>query len=1323
MTKRHGIALVAIALVLAASTATAQPGTRDRLIRVRGRVVCERLDNRDVPVGGTRVSVRNMYESGMYAPLEYGYTDADGYFDFTFLWIPDDDPNPNLRVVIEPKSTRITVYNYDGTDLDVVSIETETYWDYPGSDLQLGWLEPAREQDHAVWHALVVANRLHDWFDDTTGDDLPAFILRTNYGNDHLWLFDDDDLNVGSDHLWREASLARGYARLWLAYHGSGGPFGMALCNDVCDPGLGVFDCFHCDWCNENPRVAWVEGFCAYVADRFTADYEDRYGYAPLYPADYEDLDTCGDDTWDEPNATEGFFAALLRDIADITMDVHPHYADYRDVVSLGSLAVFAGIRDAASFTPVGFLQEMVVTYPAYSGLLWETGMNCGLDCDVAAPGLVTGLASPSHPIGDPSSDSTPTFTWTRADDDASGIAGYSVRVEHTALAPDTVLDIEDVTTWTSTPLTPGTWYFTIRTRDRAGRWSSSYRQYGPFVVSNPLPADLVFYEDVGWDYPLVPSNDDDNSAAEAHVSAYLFGNATATYWNLHGWNVGESIADWSFRCYVHIDGVPTNYAIWSTIGPDEGFYGANLGPILVRGGRHAFTGMIDELDQIPESDETNNLWGRQFVWTGRTLSTGTPIVRDAPPGHTDGWDEVTSGTLWYDCDGLSFTSTGNWTAVYIQTLDVNENLDCRLHAESTGAQNGYAANLGASYRSAGWLDAVVANRRVLGQQDYDVGVVNLDGAVGQYRAWKIASEGMTFGDSTNVILGEDRYLRLVEFNVTTADTGWVTMAAEIDAAASPIRLAWLAADFTTGGLDLADREVATDAQGRAAIDAHIGSAGYNCVIVFRNPADGAASEPVGLEVTRTPPDLLPYAAAGWHSPLVPRAAADGAPAGVALPDTLHGNAAQTYMNLASRNASPTASGSSRLRARLDGEDWFYINYASYAAQTTRYYNSGYGRTVRGGRHTLDMCADADSAVAESREDNNIYGEQYVWSPLALDFTTTPARAAPPLVTGGWDRITSGESRWYDCDGLRLPQSAGTWWRAVAVMPAAGADVDLRLHAVQGGAKNGFRTNLGLSAWPAGESDFVLVNFNRTAQAPYDYGVLDFGDGGGYTAQAAASLYLGASPGTFGPYAMPANAILHLREFRLAPAHYTLQLESLSGSVDWGLSVYPGDDPYLVKSEVLDGGAAWLAAAGANESVTFEIAELAYYGVAVWKRGAADLPLEGTYRLILAINPVGVDDGGEVPVATRLIGAFPNPFNPRTTVAFETASAGPVLLAIHDLTGARVRVLATDALPAGRHEASWDGTDERGRRVASGVYVARLVAGPVRDVKKVVMVQ
>jgi len=70
----------------------------------------------------------------------------------------------------------------------------------------------------------------------------------------------------------------------------------------------------------------------------------------------------------------------------------------------------------------------------------------------------------------------------------------------------------------------------------------------------------------------------------------------------------------------------------------------------------------------------------------------------------------------------------------------------------------------------------------------------------------------------------------------------------------------------------------------------------------------------------------------------------------------------------------------------------------------------------------------------------------------------------------------------------------------------------------------------------------------------------------------------------------------------------------------------------------------------------------------------------------------------------------PNPFNPATTLRFETRASGPVQLVIFDLTGRAIATVVDQHLAAGRHEAVWRGQDDAGRRVASGMYVCRLKA-------------
>lgn len=88
----------------------------------------------------------------------------------------------------------------------------------------------------------------------------------------------------------------------------------------------------------------------------------------------------------------------------------------------------------------------------------------------------------------------------------------------------------------------------------------------------------------------------------------------------------------------------------------------------------------------------------------------------------------------------------------------------------------------------------------------------------------------------------------------------------------------------------------------------------------------------------------------------------------------------------------------------------------------------------------------------------------------------------------------------------------------------------------------------------------------------------------------------------------------------------------------------------------------------------------------------------------------GVEDLPDHPAVDRLGGCFPNPFNPVTKIRFELASPTVVDLKIYDLQGRLVKALVTDeVLGSGRHETEWNGRDERGAKVATGVYIYRLV--------------
>jgi hypothetical protein len=95
----------------------------------------------------------------------------------------------------------------------------------------------------------------------------------------------------------------------------------------------------------------------------------------------------------------------------------------------------------------------------------------------------------------------------------------------------------------------------------------------------------------------------------------------------------------------------------------------------------------------------------------------------------------------------------------------------------------------------------------------------------------------------------------------------------------------------------------------------------------------------------------------------------------------------------------------------------------------------------------------------------------------------------------------------------------------------------------------------------------------------------------------------------------------------------------------------------------------------------------------------------------------------DTPPVTYLDQNYPNPFNPHTTIRFGLPSHASVELRIYSVSGQLVRSLVDRTLHPGRYAETWDGRDERGRPVASGVYFYRLRAGDFRQTRKMTLLR
>jgi hypothetical protein len=118
-----------------------------------------------------------------------------------------------------------------------------------------------------------------------------------------------------------------------------------------------------------------------------------------------------------------------------------------------------------------------------------------------------------------------------------------------------------------------------------------------------------------------------------------------------------------------------------------------------------------------------------------------------------------------------------------------------------------------------------------------------------------------------------------------------------------------------------------------------------------------------------------------------------------------------------------------------------------------------------------------------------------------------------------------------------------------------------------------------------------------------------------------------------------------------------------------------------------------------------------------------DLNWFPTQKEAWKLTGVVKDPGSLVPDAYSLSEAYPNPFNPETNIKFNIAKAGNVKLVVYNILGQKVRTLLDNELTAGQFTAKWDGRDDYGFNVSSGVYFFQLESGSFNMTKKMVLMK
>jgi flagellar hook assembly protein FlgD len=110
---------------------------------------------------------------------------------------------------------------------------------------------------------------------------------------------------------------------------------------------------------------------------------------------------------------------------------------------------------------------------------------------------------------------------------------------------------------------------------------------------------------------------------------------------------------------------------------------------------------------------------------------------------------------------------------------------------------------------------------------------------------------------------------------------------------------------------------------------------------------------------------------------------------------------------------------------------------------------------------------------------------------------------------------------------------------------------------------------------------------------------------------------------------------------------------------------------------------------------------------------------------ILKLQTDFVPTGVDAPARSSFVLGqnHPNPFNPSTSISFQLPSPSHAVISIFDVRGSLVRTLVDETMSAGPHQVEWNGRDDGGNIVGSGVYFYRLAAGGHSQAKKMVILK
>ena len=206
-----------------------------------------------------------------------------------------------------------------------------------------------------------------------------------------------------------------------------------------------------------------------------------------------------------------------------------------------------------------------------------------------------------------------------------------------------------------------------------------------------------------GFSSPVVPRNLNDASYGNAPLTTTLDGNTSNTYLNWATQQEGpNNMPAWGCRIYLDVD----QYVAWSFVGDNNvpgSWQALNIGTLNIRGGRHELTQSADWDVAVAESNESDNLWSGQWVWSPLVVAKESPVVRAAPPNR--GAFPQPNG------DGFQCSHIGGYAwVVSCAGQTTGDDYDLYCYDDYTGSSSGFSNIRATSAYGGNATDVVVGH-------------------------------------------------------------------------------------------------------------------------------------------------------------------------------------------------------------------------------------------------------------------------------------------------------------------------------------------------------------------------------------------------------------------------------------------------------------------------------------------------------------------------------------------------------------------------------------------------------------------------------------